>query len=81
MNPVIRRVIRVGATVILWMFAAVILFLFLVGCSSFAREQTGVHSIAVEAEGTFTSLTVECGIEEIRDVSETEKLPTKPPAP
>jgi hypothetical protein len=51
------------------------------GCSSFERDQTGVHSIAVKAEGTFSSLAVECGIEEIRDLKETEKLPTKPPAP
>ena len=74
MNRAVRQVIRAGAIVILGMFAAVVLFMILVstGCTSFKDDKAGKGLLKVDVEGTITKLNVECGIEETKDLEETE---------
>ena len=75
----VRKALRVGAAVILGMFAAVILFLLLAGCSSLSEGKAGKSQLKVEVEGVITKLEVECGSEVVKEYEETENLQIPPP--
>jgi hypothetical protein len=60
------------------LLVTVLLFFFLVSCSSLSDDKGIKSTIKVTAEGTITKLDVECGADYETKFSETETLPTKP---